>query len=133
MGGLGRSGSVKHDLEDDVDPCTVSCTNDKGRIVGVRVGCGVGVEEEGCLVVGLGVVQVAATEAPVVIRAKAAEFEDVGCVGGRRGLVGRIRDQESFVERNDRGRSIFATVIDVCGGVSCAIGGWGPVPVMTSV
>ena len=38
MRGLGWSGCVKHDLEDDVDPGAVDCTNDQGRVVGVRVG-----------------------------------------------------------------------------------------------
>ena len=90
-------------------------------------------EEQGRLVVGLGVVYTAAAEAPVVVRAKATEFEDVGCVGGRRGLVGGIRDQEGFVEGNDRCRGIFATVVDVCGGVYCAVGGCCVVVVLTFV
>ena len=56
MRGLGWSGCVEHDLEDDVDPGAIDCTDDKGRVVGVRVGGGVGVEEQGRLVVCLGVV-----------------------------------------------------------------------------
>lgn len=123
MGGLSRSGSIEYDLEDDVDPGTIDGTNDQGRIVGVRVGRRVGVEKEGRLVVCLGVIQVAATEGPVVVCAKAAEFEDVGCVRGRRGLIGGIRDQESFVEGDDGSSGVFATIVDVCGSIYCAIAG----------
>ena len=123
MRGLGGSGGVEHDLEDDVDPCTVDGTNDQGWIVGVGVGCGVGVEEEGRLVICLGVVQVAAAEGPVVVGAEAAEFEDVGCIGGGRGLVDGIRDQESFIEGDDGGSGVFAAVVDVCGPIYCAVAG----------
>ena len=55
----------------------------------------------------------------------------MGCVGGRRGLAGRIRNQEGFVEGNDRCRGIFASVVDVCSGVHRAIGGCGIVVVLT--
>ena len=48
---LSGCGVVEDDLEDDVDPCVVFCADDEGRIVGVGVGCGVGVKEEGGLVI----------------------------------------------------------------------------------
>lgn len=92
MGGLRRCGGVENDLEDDVDPSTVDGSYYEGGVIGIRVGGGVGVEEEGRLVVGISIVQAAATQRPIVICAKAAEFEDVGGVGGRRGLIGGIRN-----------------------------------------
>lgn len=106
MSGLGGSGIIEYDLEDDVDPCTVDSTDDEGWIVGVRVGCGVGVEQEGGLIICFGVVDIAAAECPIVVCTKAAELEDVSCIGSRRGLAGRVRDQEIFVERNDGGTGI---------------------------
>ena len=51
MGRLSGCGVVEVDLKDDVDPGVVFCADDEGRIVGVGVGCGVGVKEEGRLVV----------------------------------------------------------------------------------
>ncbi len=133
MCGLSGSGIIEHDLEDHVNPCAVGCTNDQRRVVSVGVGFRVGVEEERCLVICLGIIKIAATEGPIVIRAEATEFEDVSRIGGRGGFVGRVRNQESFVEGNDGGRSISASIVDVCGRINRAIGGCGVVTVMTFV
>ena len=51
VGRLSGRGVVEVDLKDDIDPCVVLCPDDEGRIVGVGVGCGVGVKEERRLVV----------------------------------------------------------------------------------
>ena len=51
VGRLSGCSVVEDDLEDDVDPCVVFGADDEGRIERVGVGCGVGVNEEGGLVV----------------------------------------------------------------------------------
>ena len=51
VGGLSGCGIVEDDLEDDVDPGVVFRADDEGWIVGIGVGCGVGVKEEGCFVI----------------------------------------------------------------------------------
>ena len=132
VGRLGGRGVVEDDLEDDVDPGAVGGADDEGGVVGVGVGGGVWIEEQGSLVVGIRVVDVAAAEAPVVVRAQAAEFEDVGHVSGRGGLAGGVGDQKGFVERDDGGGGVPTSVIDVCRSVDCVVGGGGVVPLVTS-